>query len=518
MSTQMHCLEPVLSPTMRASIFHFTHTYGGLVKPIRAFVLRTILPTLIVAMSIGEAAIPDAKMPVTTSSKEALRYFLDGRTLVENLRFTDAIALFRKAVEKDSMFALGYFYLAQTAPTAKEFFSNLDKAIALAGRASSGEQLLIKGFRAGAFADPMTQRKLYQELVDLFPGDERAQTLLGISYFGQQDYAHAVEHLKKATEISPEYAPAYNQLGYAYRFQNQYPEAEATFKKYTQLLPDDPNPYDSYAELLLKMGRFEESIVQYRKALTVNSHFANSYAGIAAALMYQNKHDEARREIGHALEIARNSGEARAALFAAAVTFMDEGKPDMALKEVEKQHAIAEKDQDVAALAADCMVMGNILLESGKSDEALKMFKQSLSLMKSSKLAKDVIENAELISHYNMSRVAIVKGDLAMAKAESERFQGGAKAKMNQNQIRLYHELAGTIALQEKTFEKAAELLKEANQQDPVILYRLALAYQAAGRTAEARSYAEQAAKFNALPLLNYAYVRKKAERLAAAL
>ena len=87
---------------------------------------------------------------------------------------------------------LAHLYLAQSAATANEFFAELTRADETSGHASRGEQLWIKAFKAASFADPATAQKLFQELVSAFPDDERAQTLLGITYFGQQDYAQAV--------------------------------------------------------------------------------------------------------------------------------------------------------------------------------------------------------------------------------------------------------------------------------------------------------------------------------------
>ena len=481
--------------------------------------LSLVTPRLLVALALLSAgARPAEKIPITTNSKEALAQFVDGRALVDNLRLTDAIPYFQKALEKDPGFALAHLYLAQSAPTAKSFFAELSKADETSGNASRGEQLWIKAFKAGSYADPSTAQKLYQELVDAFPDDERAQTLLGTSYFGQQDFALAVEHLRRATEISPDFAPAYNQLGYAYRSLKQYEDAEKTFRRYTELLPTDPNPFDSYAELLLKMGRFDESITQYEKALAIDPKFANSFAGIAACLMYQNKHDEALAELQKAYDIARNDGEKRVALFSRGVVYQDEGKPDMALKEIEKEHAIAEKTNDQASMSADIALMANILLHEGKADEALARFKASLSLIEKSTLAKEVKENAALIHHYNVARVHLAKGDLAAAKSETDRFRKGEEARKNKFQIRLGHELSGMTAFHQKDYGKAIDELKQANQQDPNILYHLALAFQGSGKPDAAKEYATRAAKDDVLPFMSYAYVRMKAEKLLGAL
>jgi tetratricopeptide (TPR) repeat protein len=458
------------------------------------------------------------KIPITTSSKDALDDFLKGRTLVDNLRLTDAITSFKTAAEKDPSFGLAYLFLAMTAPTANDFFAYLDKATDLAKHTSPGEQLWITGFRQGAFANPSAQRETFQKLADMFPNDERAQTLLGTSHLGQQDYVLAARYLKRATAINPSFAPAYNQLGYAFRFLEQYQEAGEAFKKYTELIPNDPNPYDSYAELLLKLGRFDESIEQYRQALSINGHFANSYLGIAAALMYQEKHDDARAEIQKASSLARNDGEKRAAIFAKVVSYIDEGNAEKALREMDNEFALAEQINDMGNMSADQTAIGNILLEMGRIDDALTAFDKSAALIRQSELAKEVKENVDLIQHYNVGRVALTRRDYATAKNEAEKLLRGAEAKDNKIQIRLAHELIGSIALDQEEFVKAVRELRQGNQQNPYNLYRLALAYQGTGSKDEARKYCTAAARFYGLPQLNYAFVRRKAERHRSAI
>jgi tetratricopeptide (TPR) repeat protein len=474
---------------------------------------------LILALALFTGGVRGAeKIPVTTASKEALAEFIQGRTLVDNLRLTDAVPYFQSAVEKDAGFALAHLYLAQSAPTAKDFFAELNKANETSAHASKGEQLYIRAFRAGAYADQSTSLKLYKELVEAFPGDERAHTLLGTTFFAQQDYVQAAEHLKKATDLAPDYGPAYNQLGYVYRFLQRYEDAEKTFKKYTELLPTDPNPFDSYGELLLKMGRFDESITQYEKALAVNPRFVNSMVGIASCRMYQNRHEEALAELQKMYDIARNDGEKRFALFSRSVVLQDEGKPAEAIAEVEKEHEIAEKTNDAASMSGDLALIANILLNDGKADEAMAKFRESDQAIQKSTLAKEVKENNALLSQFNVARVYIAKGDLAAAKSVTEKFRKGVEASKNKNQVRLAHELAGMIAFHEKEYGKAVDELARANQQDPNVLYHIALAYQGDGKTDEAKKFAESAARFNALPIMRLAYVRVKAEKLLEAL
>jgi tetratricopeptide (TPR) repeat protein len=205
-------------------------------------VFATALLALAAPLGVEAAT---AKVPITTSSEDARQLYLQGRDLTEKLRATDAYPLFEKAVAKDPQFALGFLGMANAAPTNKTFFAALAKAVALADKVSEGERLMIRGLEAGVNSDPEGQVRLYAKLVELYPGDERAVTLLGNVYFGRQNYPTAIQYLSRATDIAPDFTQPYNQLGYAYRFEGKYPEAEKTFKKYIELLPGDPNPYDS---------------------------------------------------------------------------------------------------------------------------------------------------------------------------------------------------------------------------------------------------------------------------------
>ncbi|MGH7581063.1 MAG: tetratricopeptide repeat protein [Gemmatimonadales bacterium] len=471
------------------------------------------------ALAVLAAAAPSAsaqtahsagKVPISTASAEAKADFLKGRTLAENLRAHESREFMFRAIGKDPDFAMAHLNLANSAPTGTEFFEHLGHAVSLAEKASPGERLIIQAAQAGANADPAKTLELLQKLVADYPRDERAHFQLGTTYFGRQDYPRAIEEFRRAISIAPDYTPAYNILGYAYRFEGRYGEAEQAFKKYIELIPDDPNPYDSYAELLMKMGRFDESIVQYRKALEQNPQFAPSFIGISTNLMFQGKYDASRAQAGKLYAGARNDGEKRAAMFQNTVTYVEEGKFDQALAELDKQYALGEATGDAAGMAGDAVFMGNVLLEAGKPAEAMKKFEQAVEVTQASQLDPEIKENSKVLHRFNAARVAIATKDLATAKREGDAFMQASQAAQNPFQIRLGHEIAGRIALVEKSYDAALTHLAQANLQDPYNLYRQGLAYEGKGDGAKAREMFKRAAEFNQLPTLNSAFVRAK--------
>jgi tetratricopeptide (TPR) repeat protein len=482
--------------------------------PLMRYALVVTLSAILLVI-VGCAKKKEDKIPITTTSEGARESFLQGRDLFERLQAQESRQYFERAVAEDPNFAMGYLFLSFAQPSNKGFFENLDKAVALVENASDGEQLWILGVEAGTNAFPMKQRELYQKLVELYPSDERAHNLLGTNYFGQQEYEMAIDPYQRATEIAPDFSPPYNQLGYAHRFLVHYAEAEKAFQKYIELIPDDPNPYDSYAELLMKMGRYDESIENYKKALEFNPNFVASHIGIATNLNFKGEHGEARKQLQKLYDIARNDGERRAAHFAMTVSYVDQGDMDKALKEQDKQYALAEKINDASAMAGDLVVMGDILRESGKYDQALAKYQKAVEVMEASNLSEEVKDQTRRGFLFNASRVALKNKDFAAAKAKAEEYRQQVEAIDNPFQIRLAHQLLGMIALEEKDYDMALTELGKANQQNPYNFYRMALAYRGKGDQEKAKEFFLKAANFNALNSLAQAYIRSKAQQMA---
>ena len=459
-------------------------------------------------------AVNAGPIALTTTSDEAKALYTRGRALADQLRFHDARKLFEQAAAKDPSFALAHYDLALTSPTPGQFLEHVNQAVALSSKASNGERLMILALQAGLNGDSKKSLEYSEELAAKYPHDARAQVLLAVGYSGLQQYDKEVDYLTKAINDNPDYAPAYNLLGYAYMPQGKYAEAEKAFKKYIELVPNDPNPYDSYAEMLMRTGRFDESIVQYRKALSIEPHFSNSYIGIATNLMFQGNYDAAAAQAQKLHDAARDDGDRRVAIQSRAMTFADQGKTARASQELDKLYALDAKIGDTTAMSVDAGLMGDVLLGSGQADDAAKRYQQSLALIQSSSVSADLKDIATLAGRYNVARVALAKHNLPAAKAAAEEYRGGAEATHDAARIRLAHELAGTIALEEKDFDKANVELAQADQQDPYILYTMAVAYQGKGDAAKTKELAKRSTELRTFPTIRSSLVRTKAIKL----
>ncbi len=476
------------------------------------------MPSLAHAQAYGakdHAGHDEGKVAITTDSDEARALFLKARNLAEKLRAADARPVYREAIAKDPNFALAYFGLANAAGSNDEFFENLEKAVSLIDNASQGERLMITGLEAGVKGNPDKQLDLYKELVHSFPEDERGHQLLAGLYFGRQDYEAAIKHYAHATEINPEYSPAYNLLGYANRSLGNYEAAEAAFQKYIEVLPGEPNPHDSYAELLMKTGRFEESIVQYKKALEADPSFQFSYAGIANNQMFMGDTDAARETLHEMYEVAETDGIRRQALMWMGASHMYDGDREVAMEVMHKRFGIAEATDDHLSMSNDYNLMGRMLLDTGNPDEASALFQKAVDEVAYAEIPEEVKEATRRNHHYTAALVGLATGDPGSAKAHASAYHGAVQEHQVPFEIRQDHELLGRIALAEGDNESALEHFAHANQQDPRVLYAMAEAHNGMGNQEASDEMAERAAHFNQL---NFAlsYVRGDAMKMVA--
>jgi tetratricopeptide (TPR) repeat protein len=195
---------------------------------------------------------------------------------------------------------------------------------------------------------------------------------------------------------------------------------------------------------------------------------------------------------------------------------VDSGNLDKAIDDMDKQYALGEKINDAAAMSGDLQTKGNILVEMGKYDQAKEQFDKALKITEGSGLSKEIKDNAARAHHFNLATVALGKNDIKVAKVEADEFRKGAEASGNPAQIKLSHQLAGTIALAAKDYDRAIAELQQSSDQDPQNLYRQCLAFRGKGDRTKAGDFCARAANFNSLPLLNYAFIRTKAKKTAA--
>ncbi len=91
---------------------------------------------------------------------------------------------------------------------------------------------------------------------------------LASSYYQQGNYTVALDELRQALQIDPDYAAAYGVLGLVYMDLNDRDRAEDSFQRGLRLRPNDADLNNSYGWFLCQTGRERASLDFFTRALT----------------------------------------------------------------------------------------------------------------------------------------------------------------------------------------------------------------------------------------------------------
>lgn len=103
----------------------------------------------------------------------------------------------------------------------------------------------------------------------------------------------AILAFRKAIELKPDYAAAYNNMGISLNDIDKIDEAIIAFRKAIELRPDNEPAYNNLGNVLKKKNQFDEAIISYRKAIELEPNFTGAYFNLGGALNKNDQVDEA---------------------------------------------------------------------------------------------------------------------------------------------------------------------------------------------------------------------------------
>ncbi|MEI7525349.1 MAG: tetratricopeptide repeat protein [Mariniphaga sp.] len=450
------------------------------------------------------------EIPITTSSREALEFYLSGRNKQDVADFDAALILFEKAIQKDPNFAMAYLSRAYCGGGYNVFRQNLDKAVSLISKVSEGEKLMLLYEQASADGNGQKQKEYHDALLKSFPSDKRVQANAGWYYYSFGDYPKAVIYFNKAAELDNKYAPAFNTLGICQSFLNNYTEAEKAFQTYIKLAPGNADPYDSYAFLLLKMGKDEEAIVQYKKALEKNPAFSSSLAGLGNVYIFKGDFESARKYYKDCFDKATNIDWKFGGLFNKAVSYLYEGKPGNTMTTFDELATLAQKEKLVPYEVWSYSFKGFTYTELGQLQEGLKCYEKAIDLVNKSALPDADKEN--MVTSSMLWRIYFLSANnqLDKATAESDKCKLKIESRKNPGEEKSFNSFIGYLELKKGNYDKAVQFLNKGDIEDPWVWYYTAVAYNKKGDKQNASKQLEKVRKCH-LNSLGLALVRKRA-------
>lgn len=423
------------------------------------------------------------KLRITTSSKEALEYFLKAEKVSNQFDLTEAENLYRKAIGLDPGFALAHIRLFEISfgrSRYERLRPYLDKAYSLKDKVSSEEENWITLIKLRTDGPASQYREQLKKTDRLFPDDIRVQYKLGnFYYFDFNDYAQAEIHYKKALAIDPGNPDVYNMIAYCYADMGKTQQAESAFRKYIKLRPESPDPYDSYAEFLFKLGKYDESIQQYNKALSVDPHYIPSISGLGNNYLMKNEYSKARQFYQQHYDMSSLPEEKLAALDYKAISYLYEGKYSDAVSTLNDYRKVAELNGLILNQAKSLYIQGMILSEAGEHKKAQEYFSKSLSILDNKNLPHDPAVQFRIRIMLHKALANINKGDMKAVRSclkDADNICRTSSPDVYCENLR--RTISGIVALKENKPADALKYLEKGKDKDLLNTYYTALAYE----------------------------------------
>jgi len=348
---------------------------------------RTVLVFACVWVQVGAAAVAaeGREIPLASQSEEALGAFRRGRDLYESSREFEARGFFQKAIAADNGFALAHAMLARCLAgeaAAKE----METAVSLAAGLGPAERALIEYWRALQRGDDARMEAELTRLGQVAADDWRIELLLGERAVDEGKGEEAVRRFRRAVELNPQAAEAYNHLGFALSDLAQHDAAITAMRRYVALKRDDPNPPDSLGEVLLRAGRLVDSEGSFRRAAAAPQYWYAA-AGVATARFFRGDFDGGRAAIRDELPLAPDAA-ARVRLRAlAAWSFFVQGRRADGLAALEEAEREAQAANLFALHAQVAVTRGAYFVLAGEAAAALPALQAGLDRSAGRKLS-----------------------------------------------------------------------------------------------------------------------------------
>lgn len=125
----------------------------------------------------------------------------------------------------------------------------------------------------------------------------------GVQAAGQAETDRAIDELKRAVSLYPNFSLALNELGVQYLRKGELDKATEALQKALQIAPEAPEPNLNFGIVLLQQKKFTEAEKQLRHALqkNANTYTAHLYFGIT--LIYVKNYPEAEGQLRKAITI-----------------------------------------------------------------------------------------------------------------------------------------------------------------------------------------------------------------------
>lgn len=354
---------------------------------------------------------------------------------------------------------------------------------------------------------------VFREQIKITPLSFEAHFLLGLVLQRQGKMDEARRAFEKASEIAPDNLDPINQLVGMDLAEKQYDAATKRVQQQLQRKPDAAGNHFIEARIYAAQRDWPRAETELRKTIELNADFAAAYDLLVSVYLAANKLPQAISELETLLK--KNPSNAAALMIEATVydKMNDYQKardtyekllalnPDSVsalnnlayiyaehLSQLDRGYELAEKARTLEPNAAEVAdTLGWILYKRGDYQQALALLQES---------ANKLPQNSEVQFHLGMTSYMMGQADKARSAFEQALHATAdfpAKSETQRRLALLKESPGGKTEL--PVTELEALLKRQPN--DPIVLNRLAAAYEKQGETAKAAASYEEVLKLN---------------------
>lgn len=458
-----------------------------------------------------------ARIPVTSSSDEALAQYHSARQLMERGQRDAARAGFDEAIAADPDFAMAHLMRAELASSAGEFREGLEKALALTDGVSEAERILIQMFETRLRGAAKERLSLAQRLVELQPAVAEARLHLGwaLQVNDQQDQSRAA--FRRAIELAPQWEVPYQELAGSLLFYEPKDLAagQDNLEKAVALAPENYQAQMYLGEAYRLRNQLEEARQAYRKAAELDPEAANPHLYLGRVNTLLGNYAEARQNFTAHRDLSTD--DKLSSLLAEAYIPLYEGNPDQAVTQLwENFDRLDElgisKPQHMGAKMA---MLNNLTWIAVHQDDPALLTKvaeqmQIVAPQWAAELGSTEAEAAAGAQEMRFnSMLAALGNQPAEANQLAEQYLEAISVIENIGTEKEYHFLLGFNALQQEDYAAAVDHLKQSDTDFAYTKYLLAQAYQGAGDEEKSLTLLNELNTLNYTGV-GYALVRKE--------
>jgi tetratricopeptide (TPR) repeat protein len=390
---------------------------------------------------------------ITTSSPEALKYYVEGQNHANRYESSQARECFEKAVEIDVEFAMAYLALSHFYDDRRDIAEArryLEKARGLSGRLPENERLLIEAQALSWSRDYPKAIAAFEKLLRIYPGNIAGHQLLALAYDSVGDIDRFIEQYEFLLQHKRTAAVVWG-LGFYYMLKGLYQKAEETCLSFIKEVEDNARVRLSLGMNYLCRRQFDRALAEVEKAYLLNPQLTGGHANTGWILICKD-------DLVNAEKVCEQDTEPSWYLWHIALV---RGKYSEAIKLARRDFEEGEWDLNVRTNVYGALPF--ILEKAGCFKEAL----ESIDLAQKAAVKSQEPWLLGLLSVGTTSLIIKAKIQAEMGSYdEAQKTAYGLKALIekgaNPTELRWYDYLIGMVELGRKNYPKAIRHLNKA--------------------------------------------------------